>query len=367
VDTIYSAAADQAAALTEGGRQLNRLPPQDVRRVGSVSQAIVVEAQKDKAQLAAQTDNATKLGSFNSSDQAKIVFDPPKPKGVPTSAPDAVSPDAGQILLLTGSGTAIVISTPTPPAATPTPQSSATVEAVVSATAVPTAAPSATAAPPTATPLPPTSTPVPPTDTPAPPTNTPVPSSTPLPTDTPAPTNTPVPTNTPIPTATDTPIPPTATPTNTPVPPTPTPTAIPPTATPTTQPVNITNSQAGFAVLTLSGMVPGDSISRPLATTNTGTLNFKYTLTTTCTSGCSGPSGVLWTDAANGLQLTLKRGASVIYSGPINVANQDMGVVLNAGQSDNITVQVSLPTSATNAFANLTTVVRFDWTATQFP
>jgi hypothetical protein len=206
-----------------------------------------------------------------------------------------------------------------------------------------------TVLPPTATVLPPTDTPVLPTDTPVPPTNTPIP-----------PTHTPVP-----PTPTNTPVPPT--PTNTPVPPTPTFTPIPPTATPTPQPLNITNSSSGFAVVSLSGMVPGNGISRPLAITNNGGPSFTYTLSTTCTAGCSGASGILWTDATNGLQLTVSRGATVIYSGPISVANQSMGLTLGPGQTDNITIQVRLPATASNAFASLTTVVTFNWTATELP
>ena len=115
----------------------------------------------------------------------------------------------------------------------------------------------------------------------------------------------------------------------------------------------------------MSGMVPGGSISRPYTISNNGGPSFTYALSVSCTSGCAGGAGVLWTDATNGLQLTVSRGASVIYSGAISAAsNVAMGVTLGPGQSDSLTLKVSLPASASNAYAGLTTVVSFNWTAT---
>jgi hypothetical protein len=208
---------------------------------------------------------------------------------------------------------------------------------------------------PTDTPIPPTDTPVPPTPTPIPPTATPIP-PTPTFTFTPIPTRTF--TSTPIPTDT-------ATPTFTPTP-THTSTSTP-TFTPTPSPLSITTTNAGSAIFTFAGLAPGNTVSRNLNITNNGGLNFTYTLATSCTSGCSGQTGLLWTDATNGLQLVVKRGSAVIYSGPISVSSQDMGVTLGAGQSDTVTLEVSLPATVNNAYANLTTVVTFTWTATQSP
>jgi hypothetical protein len=398
----YVQSGDQATALSKSGGQLQKLAPSDLIRVIGVNNAIINEAVKDKSQLVSQTQNNNRVASFTSSQDSKIVLDPPKPaarnsqtSSVPglvpgvtpgpevdslTGAPAVIAVSkTGQVTVVTpiaqgtsglstlpsiSEGTPVGVITVvdgTPVVVTGTAEAGVTevpTAVVTSApTDVPTAVVAATPVLPTSTPAVPTSTPILPTSTPIPPTSTPVP-----------PTSTPVPaTSTPVP-ATNTPVPATSTPvpaTNTPVPPTPTNTPVPPTATATAQPLSITSSNPGFAVLSLSGMIPGDSISRPLSVSNNGGPRFGYSLSTSCTSGCSGAAGLLWTDSTNGLQLTVKRGSAVVYAGPIQVTNKDMGVTLGPSQSDNVTIQVSLPAAASNAYANLATVVTFTWTATQ--
>jgi hypothetical protein len=116
--------------------------------------------------------------------------------------------------------------------------------------------------------------------------------------------------------------------------------------------------------MSFGSMIAGDSMTKPVTITNTGALGFTYTLTTSCTAGCAGP---LWTNAGNGLQLTVKRGGATIYAGPIQVTNLAMGVIVAPAQVDSTSLMVNLPATAGNAFTNQSSTVVFTWTATQFP
>ena len=113
-------------------------------------------------------------------------------------------------------------------------------------------------------------------------------------------------------------------------------------------------------MFTFNGMVPGDSMARSLTIINNGSGSFSYTLSTSCTAGCT---SILWTngDAVSGLQLTVARGATTIYNGPIQVTNQATGT-LAAGASDGLTLTVKLPANAGNASANQSVTVTFTWT-----
>ncbi|SRR5581483_6210032 len=171
----------------------------------------------------------------------------------------------------------------------------------------------------------------------------------------------------------------TATPTHTG---TPTPTGTPtetntPTATPTPL---IKISNAGISFCNFSNMIPGRSTANcSLTVTNISNEPFNYTLTTSCSSSCT----QLFTDATNGLQMTLSRNGGGIYSGPIQVTNLNItgGSPLGLNATDTITVTVSLPsgpatpTNITGALTFLTPQpgnaiqgksqgVNFTWTAT---
>lgn len=133
-----------------------------------------------------------------------------------------------------------------------------------------------------------------------------------------------------------------------------------------------------------TGVVPGDTISRVVKLNNTGNQNLSgVTLTTTAT-----PSSLLDTDATNGLQLTVTKcstawteagtapaytytcsgtTSSVLASRQVIGANQTLSNLasLTAGSSDNLLVQLALPTTADNTFQGLSSTVQFSFTATQ--
>ena len=109
-------------------------------------------------------------------------------------------------------------------------------------------------------------------------------------------------------------------------------------------------------------MVPGDSVRRPYTVVNSGSLPFTYAVTTTCAGDC----GPLWADASNGLQLTIARGSTTIYRGPMQVANQAIGGPLTPGQSDQLTFSVALPAQAGNVMAAQSAAITFTFTARQY-
>jgi spore coat-associated protein N len=136
----------------------------------------------------------------------------------------------------------------------------------------------------------------------------------------------------------------------------------------------------------VAGMVPGDSIQRPLTLTRTAdSVDFgTVTLTTTATG-----DALLTSDVTNGLKLAIDAcgvawtvntdksmtcpPASVLPApmapGAVLGANRALtGVAqaLNAaGRNSHLRVTLTLPTTADNAFKNQSTTVKFDLTATQ--
>lgn len=129
--------------------------------------------------------------------------------------------------------------------------------------------------------------------------------------------------------------------------------------------MSISSSSAGRAVFTLGGMIPGDNLTRTITMTNNGGSSLTYVLNVSCTAGCSGPAGLLWTDGANGLQLTVARGSATLYSGAVQATNVDMQIRLAPTQSDPITLIIRLPTTAGNQFAGLSSTIQLTWTAVQ--
>ncbi len=119
---------------------------------------------------------------------------------------------------------------------------------------------------------------------------------------------------------------------------------------PTTNPISLFN------------MAPGSSTSRTFRFANSGSVPFAYTLTTTLSTGVA--ANALWTDGVNGLHLELRRGAAVVYDGPVAVANLAMGIVLQPAGFDDLTYNVYLPVTAGNALQGLTTTFDLTWTAT---
>ena len=109
--------------------------------------------------------------------------------------------------------------------------------------------------------------------------------------------------------------------------------------------------------INLNDMNAGSAVTKIVTVSNTGTLPFTYSLTT------SGGSTGLWTDASKGLQLRLRRGVAVVYDGPLQVANLPFGITLAPSGTDVIEYTVYLPLAADNLLQGLSESITFTWTA----
>ena len=147
--------------------------------------------------------------------------------------------------------------------------------------------------------------------------------------------------------------------------------------------LSIDVTQQGYAVpVTTSNFVPGDSLTRAVNLINDGSSPLG---SVTLNSTVQTPS-ILTTDATNGLQLAVKscsvawtQGGTaqaptytcsgterVLASGPA-VSNYTLSnpASLVAGQTDYLTFQISLPTSADNTFQGKSAALSLTFTGTQ--
>ncbi len=171
---------------------------------------------------------------------------------------------------------------------------------------------------------------------------------------TPSPSRTSTPTRTPAPTT-----PPSLSPF---VPNPPAPTASPsPTPTPM---LAITIDRGATAIVNLAGLIPGDTVSRTITVTNSGSLGFRYAVSASQTA-----STALWTDTANGIQLTVSTtGGTVLYSGPLAGLSALAGpTTLPAGSSETLRYDFAFPASAPNSFQGLLQDLTLVFDAVQFP
>ena len=177
-------------------------------------------------------------------------------------------------------------------------------------------------------------------------------------TPTPAPTTAPTPAPSSSPAASRTPAP---TPPFIPNPPAPTAT---PSPTPTPGVLAITTDRGATAIVNLAGLVPGDTASRTITVTNSGALAFRYAVSASQTA-----SSALWTDTANGLQLTVSTtGGTVLYSGPLSGLSALAGpTTLPAGSSETLRYDFAFPASAPNSFQGLLQDLTLVFDAVQFP
>ena len=133
-----------------------------------------------------------------------------------------------------------------------------------------------------------------------------------------------------------------------------------------------------------TGLVPGDTVQRAVTLSNTGNQDFSaVALTTAATT-----SSKLDTDATNGLQVVIEScsngwveaGTAPAYTytctGTTKTVLASRGIVganstltnlqsLTSTKSDSLRVKVTLPDTADNTFQGLSSVVGFDFTATQ--
>ncbi|MEP7003663.1 MAG: hypothetical protein ABI888_03910 [Chloroflexota bacterium] len=117
---------------------------------------------------------------------------------------------------------------------------------------------------------------------------------------------------------------------------------------------------AAGSLITITNLVPGDTANRTVTITNSGNVGFTYAGAASATA-----STALWTDTTNGLQVQVKRGATVLYTGALkDLAIPASGTIAAAG-TDTLTFDFSLPTSAPNAMQTLSQDFTITYTATQ--
>ncbi|HEY6957559.1 MAG TPA: TasA family protein [Candidatus Limnocylindria bacterium] len=113
-------------------------------------------------------------------------------------------------------------------------------------------------------------------------------------------------------------------------------------------------------LVNITNLVPGDTASRTVTITNTGNAGFTYTAAASATANT-----LLWSDTTNGLQVTVLRGATTIYTGALkNLALPASGTIAAAG-TDTLTFNFSFPSSAGNTFQSLSQDFTITYTATQ--
>lgn len=113
-------------------------------------------------------------------------------------------------------------------------------------------------------------------------------------------------------------------------------------------------------LVNVTNLVPGDTMNRTVTITNTGNAGFTYTGAISATANTA-----LWTDLTNGLQVTVKRGATVLYSGALQSMALAASGTIAAGATDTLTYDFAFPSSGTNAMQGLTQDFTITYTATQ--
>lgn len=143
----------------------------------------------------------------------------------------------------------------------------------------------------------------------------------------------------------------------------------------------VANGGSNNLQVSATGLIPGDKVQRLITLANSGTAELASITLTTAPSAAS----VLTTDTTNGLQLVIEscdqtwtagaQGAgytcggtkkSVLASRPVigtNVALADLSS-LTGGETDNLLVTQTLPSSAGDSFQGATATVNFAFTAT---
>ena len=120
------------------------------------------------------------------------------------------------------------------------------------------------------------------------------------------------------------------------------------------------DKSAAASLINLANLVPGDTANRTVTITNTGNVGMTYTAAISAVANT-----VLWSDTTNGIQVTVKRGATTLYSGALkNLATAASGTIAASG-TDTLTFDFNLPVAAGNTFQNLTQDFTITYTATQ--
>jgi len=124
----------------------------------------------------------------------------------------------------------------------------------------------------------------------------------------------------------------------------------------------LSNDKAAVgALVSLTKLVPGDTIARTVTLTNTGDIGFTYAFAASQTGNT-----LLWTDTVNGLQVTASRGATVLYAGALkSMGTVAVGSAVASGGTDTVSYVFTLPATAGNTFQSLTQDLTITYTATQ--
>lgn len=139
--------------------------------------------------------------------------------------------------------------------------------------------------------------------------------------------------------------------------------------------VDISSSPTS-ALLSLSGMAPGDKVTAPITISNAGSLALRYAMTTAISGS---------TTLSDGLTLAIKSGVttcsnagfgadgSSVYSGTLTAGaigdasqgSQSGDRAVSASGSEALCFQVQLPTTAVSALQNLSATATFTFSAEQ--
>jgi len=113
-------------------------------------------------------------------------------------------------------------------------------------------------------------------------------------------------------------------------------------------------------LVNITNLVPGDTANRAVTISNSGNTGFTYSASVSASANT-----LLWSDSTNGLQVTVKRGAVVVYTGALKNMSLTSSGTIAAGGTDTLTYDFSFPSSAGNSFQNLSQDFTVTYTATQ--
>ncbi len=113
-------------------------------------------------------------------------------------------------------------------------------------------------------------------------------------------------------------------------------------------------------LVNITNLVPGDTANRTVTITNSGNAPFTYAGSISAVANT-----LLWSDATNGLQVVVKRGVAVLYTGALKNLAIPASATIAAGATDTLTFDFSFPTTAGNTFQSLTQDFTITYTATQ--
>ena len=136
--------------------------------------------------------------------------------------------------------------------------------------------------------------------------------------------------------------------------------------------VNNQDTVTGYTTLNISNMVPGNSVAAVLAVKNSGTAPLKYTATSSATNGDSKNLRGNLTVKVTGDSSVTGSSPSATCSGSalsgtgsgLNGGLVTTGRLLSSNASENLCIQVTLPSSAASSLQGATTDVTLTFTGT---